>query len=150
LCLWGRELWSSRFGFQDPVVVPKDGAWSLDNQRLYLPAICRSYSLIAMVNPLEQRTLESVFTLPQFTPLLLYLEAFRAFCHALHHKATQMGMGFPPWPDLLKYARTKEDIVLLFSEVSTEYRQTGTTCDLILVVLPSKNSDVYSKLPHYH
>uniref|UniRef100_A0A914S843 Uncharacterized protein n=1 Tax=Parascaris equorum TaxID=6256 RepID=A0A914S843_PAREQ len=44
---------------QDPVVVPKDGAWSLDNQRLYLPAICRSYSLIAMVNPLEQHTLES-------------------------------------------------------------------------------------------
>uniref|UniRef100_A0A915CI33 Uncharacterized protein n=1 Tax=Parascaris univalens TaxID=6257 RepID=A0A915CI33_PARUN len=119
-----RILFGEKNRYSDPVVVPKDGAWSLDNQRLYLPAICRSYSLIAMVNPLEQHTLET-------------------FCHALHHKATQMGMGFPPWPDLLKYARTKDDIVLLFNEVSTEYRQTGTTCDLLLVILPSKNSDVY-------
>ncbi|KAJ1348324.1 hypothetical protein KIN20_003602 [Parelaphostrongylus tenuis] len=36
---------------QDPIVHPKDGAWSMDNQKLYLPATCGSYSMIALVNP---------------------------------------------------------------------------------------------------
>ena len=27
----------------DPIVVPKDGTWSMDNQQLYLPATCTSY-----------------------------------------------------------------------------------------------------------
>lgn len=42
----------------DPIVVPKDGAWSMDNQHLYLPASCRSYSMIAMVSPREQQHLQ--------------------------------------------------------------------------------------------
>ncbi|VDN83928.1 unnamed protein product [Brugia pahangi] len=54
-----------------------------------------------------------------------------------------MGMEFPNWPDLVKYGRTKEDIVILFNEIATEYKQTGTTCDLVIVVLPTKNSDLY-------
>lgn len=53
-------------------------------------------------------------------------------------------MEFPNWPDLVKYGRTKEDVVILFNEIATEYKQTGTTCDLVIVVLPSKNADLYS------
>ncbi|VDM99836.1 unnamed protein product [Thelazia callipaeda] len=108
----------------DPVVIPKDGAWSLDNQQLYVPAICRSYSMIAMVSPREQNHLQT-------------------FCQALTQKASQMGMEFPNWPDLVKYGRSKEDVVIMFNEIATEYRQTGTTCDIIIVVLPAKNADLY-------
>ncbi|VDM10677.1 unnamed protein product [Wuchereria bancrofti] len=108
----------------DPIVTPKDGAWSMDNQQLYLPASCHSYSMIAIVSPREQNNLQ-------------------AFCQTLMQKANQMGMEFPNWPDLVKYGRTKEDIVILFNEIATEYKQTGTTCDLVIVVLPTKNSDLY-------
>ncbi|CAJ0573794.1 unnamed protein product, partial [Mesorhabditis spiculigera] len=107
-----------------PVVQPKDGAWSMDNQTLYLPATCRSYSMIALVNPRDQHLLQQ-------------------FCQALHSKAAQMGMEFPRWPDLVKYGRGREDVALLFREVATEYRQTGTQCDLVMAVLPAKNSDIY-------
>lgn len=55
-----------------------------------------------------------------------------------------MGMEFPSWPDLVKYGRTKEDVVILFNEIATEYKQTGTVCDLVIVVLPAKNADLYS------
>uniref|UniRef100_A0A8R1TYC6 Uncharacterized protein n=5 Tax=Onchocerca TaxID=6281 RepID=A0A8R1TYC6_ONCVO len=108
----------------DPIVMPKDGVWSMDDQRLYLPASCHSYSMIAMVNPREQNHLQ-------------------AFCQALTQKANQVGMEFPNWPDLVKYGRTKEDVVILFNEIATEYKQTGTACDLVIVVLPNKNADLY-------
>ncbi|KAK0416178.1 hypothetical protein QR680_012330 [Steinernema hermaphroditum] len=108
----------------DPIVVPKDGAWSMDNQVLYLPAACRSYSLIAMVNPREQGVLQN-------------------FCHALQQKAAQMGLQLPQWPDLVKYGKTKECIVQLFDEIAHEYSQTKQPCDLIIVVMQSKNSDLY-------
>ncbi|MCP9264552.1 Protein argonaute-2 [Dirofilaria immitis] len=108
----------------DPIVIPKDGAWSMDNQRLYLPASCHSYSMIAIVSPREQDHLQ-------------------AFCQALTQKANQVGMEFPSWPDLVKYGRTKEDIVILFNEIATEYKQTGTSCDVVIVVLPTKNADLY-------
>lgn len=67
---------------QESVVVPKDGAWSMDNQQLYVAAKCSSYAMIALVNPREQTQLQT-------------------FCQALHSKATQMGMHFPQWPDLV-------------------------------------------------
>ncbi|VDK73916.1 unnamed protein product [Litomosoides sigmodontis] len=108
----------------DPIVTPKDGAWSMDNQQLYLPASCHSYSMIAIVSPREQNHLQ-------------------AFCQALSEKASQMGMEFPRWPDLVKYGRNKEDVVILFNEIAIEYRQTGTVCDLVIVVLPTKNADLY-------
>lgn len=56
-----------------------------------------------------------------------------------------MGMDFPKWPDLVKYGRGREDVVLMFAEIANEYKQTSTTCDLVIVVLPGKNSDIYSK-----
>lgn len=108
----------------NPIVFPKDGSWSMDNQTLYMPATCRSYSMIALVNPKEQNLLEQ-------------------FCSALHMKATQMGMNFARWPDLVKYGRGREDAARLFSELADEYRLTNTTCDCIIVVMPGKNSDVY-------
>ena len=56
-----------------------------------------------------------------------------------------MGMGFPKWPDLVKYGKNKEDVSMLFSEIANEYKQTRTICDLVIVVLPAKNSDLYSQ-----
>ncbi|KJH50570.1 piwi domain protein [Dictyocaulus viviparus] len=108
----------------DPIVHPKDGAWSMDNQTLYLPATCGSYSMIALVNPRDQNLLQG-------------------FCQALYAKATQMGMDFPKWPDLVKYGRGRDDVVMLFNEIANEYKQTSTNCDLVIVVLPGKNSDIY-------
>jgi eukaryotic translation initiation factor 2C len=67
----------------------------------------------------------------------------------MHVKATAMGMGFPRWPDLVKYGRTREDIAALFLELVNEYKQTGVQCDLVLVVLAVKNSDHYSILPRF-
>ncbi|KAK6051200.1 PAZ domain protein [Cooperia oncophora] len=109
---------------KDPIVHPKDGAWSMDNQTLYLPATCGSYSMIALVNPRDQNLLQG-------------------FCQALYAKATQMGMDFPKWPDLVKYGRGRDDVVMLFNEIANEYKQTSTSCDLVIVVLPGKNSDIY-------
>lgn len=57
-----------------------------------------------------------------------------------------MGMQFPKWPDLVKYGRNREDVVMLFNEVANEYKHTSTQCDLIIVALPGKNSDIYSEL----
>ncbi|CAI5441807.1 unnamed protein product [Caenorhabditis angaria] len=108
----------------NPVVFPKDGSWSMDNQILYLPATCRSYSMIALVDPRDQTTLQT-------------------FCQSLTAKATQMGMNFPRWPDLVKYGRSKEDVCVLFTEIADEYRLTNTVCDCVIVVLQSKNSDIY-------
>ncbi|PIO57974.1 hypothetical protein TELCIR_20602 [Teladorsagia circumcincta] len=61
----------------------------------------------------------------------------------LYLKATQMGMDFPKWPDLVKYGRGRDDVVMLFNEIANEYKQTSTSCDLVIVVLPGKNSDIY-------
>ncbi|CAI2348079.1 unnamed protein product [Caenorhabditis sp. 36 PRJEB53466] len=108
----------------NPVVFPKDGSWSMDHQTLYMPATCRSYSMIALVDPRDQANLQG-------------------FCQALTAKATAMGMGFPRWPDLVKYGRSKEDVCTLFTEIADEYRVTSTVCDCIIVVLQSKNSDIY-------
>ncbi|KAJ1347279.1 hypothetical protein KIN20_028797 [Parelaphostrongylus tenuis] len=58
--------------------------------------------------------------------------------------ATQMGMDFPKWPDLVKYGRGRDDVVILFNEIANDYKQTSTNCDLVIVVLPGKNSDIYS------
>ncbi|CAD6187630.1 unnamed protein product [Caenorhabditis auriculariae] len=108
----------------NPVVFPKDGSWSMDNQTLYIPAACRSYSMIALVNPRDQSQLQQ-------------------FCSALHMKATQMGMAFPRWPDLVKYGRGREEVSRLYTEIAEEYRLTNTVCDCVIVVLPGKNSDIY-------
>ena len=97
----------------------------MDHQQLYVPARCRSYSLLALVNPKEQSALQN-------------------FCQALSNKAVQMGLEFPRWPDLVKYGRTREDIIAMFTETVQQYEYTGAACDLILVVLPGKNSDLYS------
>ena len=67
---------------KESVVIPKEGAWSMDSQQLYVAAKCSSYSMIALVNPKEQNQLQN-------------------FCQALYSKATQMGMEFPQWPDLV-------------------------------------------------
>ncbi|VDK38542.1 unnamed protein product [Gongylonema pulchrum] len=120
-----RILFGENNGHADPIVIPKDGAWSMDSQQLYVPANCQSYSMIALVDPREQNHLQS-------------------FCQAIAQKACQMGMRFPSWPDLVKYGRTKEDVIILFNEISTEYEQIGTACDLIIVVMPYKNADIYS------
>lgn len=53
----------------DPVVQPFQGVWSIDNQELFLPAECRSYSLIALVPQREQEVLQE-------------------FCTALYNKVT--------------------------------------------------------------
>ncbi|CAP29475.2 Protein CBR-TAG-76 [Caenorhabditis briggsae] len=108
----------------NPVVFPKDGSWSMDHQTLYMPATCRSYSMIALVDPRDQSNLQT-------------------FCQSLTMKATAMGMNFPRWPDLVKYGRTKEDVCTLFTEIADEYRVTSTVCDCIIVVLQAKNSDIY-------
>ena len=110
----------------NPVVFPKDGSWSMDHQTLYMPATCRSYSMIALVDPRDQTNLQT-------------------FCQSLTMKATAMGMNFPRWPDLVKYGRSKEDVCTLFTEIADEYRVTSTVCDCIIVVLQAKNSDIYSK-----
>ncbi|VDO36390.1 unnamed protein product [Haemonchus placei] len=107
-----------------PIVHPKDGAWSMDNQTLHLPATCGIYSMVALVNHRDQN-------LPQ------------GFCQALYAKATQMGMVFPKWPDLVKYGRGHDDVVVLFNEIANAYKQTRISCDLVIVVLPGKNSDIY-------
>ncbi|GMT00939.1 hypothetical protein PENTCL1PPCAC_23113 [Pristionchus entomophagus] len=109
---------------QDPVVYPRDGAWVLDNQVLYLPATCRSYAMIALVSQREQMALQS-------------------FCGALHGKALQMGMEMPRWPDVVKYGKGRDDVPQLFHETLSEYEQIGNQCDLIIVVLPAKNSEIY-------
>ncbi|KAJ1348323.1 hypothetical protein KIN20_003601 [Parelaphostrongylus tenuis] len=54
-----------------------------------------------------------------------------------------MGMDFPKWPDLVKYGRGRDDVVILFNEIANEYKQTSINCDLVIVVLPGKNSDIY-------
>ncbi|CAI2354566.1 unnamed protein product [Caenorhabditis sp. 36 PRJEB53466] len=108
----------------NPVVFPKDGSWSMDHQTLYMPATCRSYSMIALCDPRDQANLQG-------------------FCQALTMKATAMGMNFPRWPDLVKYGRSKEDVCNLFTEIADEYRVTSTVCDCIIVVLQGKNSDLY-------
>ncbi|KAI6230110.1 hypothetical protein M3Y99_01102100 [Aphelenchoides fujianensis] len=88
-------------------VTPKDGAWSVE-QRLFMPAECRSYAIFALVDPKEQQQLQ-------------------AFCEYLGNKARAMGLKFPEWPEL----------------VATHYGNAGRTCDLVLIVLPHKNADVY-------
>ncbi|KAH7732292.1 ALG-4 protein [Aphelenchoides avenae] len=60
----------------DPIILPHDGAWSMDNQELYLTAKCRSYSLIGMVNLREQSLLQG-------------------FRQAFHQQATKTGFEFP-------------------------------------------------------
>ncbi|KAH7732179.1 tag-76 [Aphelenchoides avenae] len=109
----------------DPIILPRDGAWSMDNQELYLPAKCRSYSLIGMVNPREQSLLQG-------------------FCQAFHQQATKMGLDFPSWPDLVIYAKGRDEIRGAFHEVAESYENAGKICDLIMVVMPGKNPDIYS------
>ncbi len=46
--------------FQDPVVEPKEGAWTMDGQILYHPANCQAYSLIALVPQREESQLQCV------------------------------------------------------------------------------------------
>ena len=116
----------------------------MDKQILYAPATCRSYAIIAMVQqqapPVQQPALTSV----RATPFSL---SFRQFCQSISGKASDMGLRWPKWPDVVKYGRTTEDIPFLFREIVQEYKQSGTTCDLIFVVLNGKNSEHYSKSP---
>ncbi len=56
-----------------------------------------------------------------------------------------MGMRFPQWPDVVKFGRTKEDASTLYREIMAEYKQSGTVCDLVFVVINGKNSDIYSQ-----
>ncbi len=110
----------------DPVVTPRDGSWQCDTEVLFSAAECRSYSMIAMVQQHQQPTLQN-------------------FCQALFRKATDMGLRFPKWPDVVKYGRTQEDIPLLFKDILHQYRQSPSPCDLIVVVLGGKNSEQYSE-----
>lgn len=74
---------------------PKDGVWGTDGQTLLAPALCHSYALVGLVPQREQATLQK-------------------FCDALWRKSQQMGMGFPHWPDLVKFGRSREELAFLF------------------------------------
>lgn len=60
-----------------------------------------------------------------------------------------MGMKFPHWPDIVKYASHRDDVIRMFAEIIQEREQMGAACDLIMVVMPNKCSDIYSKV-HLH
>ncbi|CAD5229313.1 unnamed protein product [Bursaphelenchus okinawaensis] len=106
------------------VVTPKDGVWPVEHQRLYVPAECGSYSIFALVDPKEQPVLQK-------------------FCHFLGQKAQQMGMNFPQWPEFVRYGRNANDIEAMFRQTARDCRELGRQCDLIIIMLPSKNSDFY-------
>ncbi|CAD5220513.1 unnamed protein product [Bursaphelenchus xylophilus] len=113
------------YGIQkQDIITPKDGAWPVEHQRLYVPAECLSYSIFALVNPKEQPVLQK-------------------FCQFLGQKAQQMGMNFPQWPEFVRYGRDVNDIERMFHQTARDYRSSGRQCDLVIVVLPSKNSDFY-------
>ena len=44
----------------------------------------------------------------------------------------------------VKYGRGREDVVQLFNEIEMDYRQSGAPCDLVIVVMSQKSSDLYS------
>ncbi|KAI6203095.1 hypothetical protein M3Y94_00516900 [Aphelenchoides besseyi] len=105
-------------------VTPKDGAWPVENQRLYMPAECRSYVIFALVDPKEQNQLEN-------------------FCELLGKKARAMGLKFPDWPEHVSYGSNPADLQSMFREVCEHFAANGRTCDLAIVILPAKNSEVY-------
>ncbi|CEF65684.1 Argonaute/Dicer protein, PAZ domain and Stem cell self-renewal protein Piwi domain and Ribonuclease H-like domain and Protein of unknown function DUF2650 family-containing protein [Strongyloides ratti] len=109
----------------DTKVFPIDGAWSMDNQSLYLPATCESYALMALISPKDEHILQN-------------------FAINLAQKAQQMGMKFPNWPDVVKYGRAVPfEIKTLYREISEYYVHSGKNCSLVIIVLPCKNADVY-------
>lgn len=69
---------------------------------------------------------------------------YRNFCQNLHRKATEMGLTFPTWPDKVNFGRTKDDMEVAFREILAEYKMKNMRCDLILIIMSGKNSDVYS------
>uniref|UniRef100_A0A0K0F993 Protein argonaute-2 (inferred by orthology to a D. melanogaster protein) n=1 Tax=Strongyloides venezuelensis TaxID=75913 RepID=A0A0K0F993_STRVS len=109
----------------DTKVFPVDGAWSMDNQTLYLPASCESYALMALIPPKDEHILQN-------------------FSINLAQKAQQMGMKFPDWPDVVKYGKALPlEIKMLYREISEYYVHSGKNCNLVIIVLPCKNADVY-------
>lgn len=54
-------------------------------------------------------------------------------------------MRLPRWPAIVKYGRGKEDVAMHYSEIITQDRIMGHYCDLIIVVMPAKNTDIYSE-----
>uniref|UniRef100_A0AC35TUF3 ArgoN domain-containing protein n=1 Tax=Rhabditophanes sp. KR3021 TaxID=114890 RepID=A0AC35TUF3_9BILA len=107
------------------IVYPKDGAWSMDNQELYLPATCQSYALMALIQRKDEGNLQH-------------------FCSCLALRAKAMGMRFPEWPDVVKYGRpTPSDVKNLYREICEFYINSNRDCDMVIIVLPAKNADVY-------
>ncbi|KAJ1358677.1 hypothetical protein KIN20_017162 [Parelaphostrongylus tenuis] len=91
---------------------------------------------------LSPRMFETIARVIQ-PPQIMFGDNSKMVASLQFSKATQMGMDFPKWPDLVKYGRGSDDVVILFNEIADEYKQTSINCDLIIVVLPGKNSDIY-------
>ncbi|KAI6242624.1 hypothetical protein M3Y99_00167000 [Aphelenchoides fujianensis] len=104
-------------------VTPRDGVWNIE-QRLFMPAECRSYAIFSLVDRREQQRLQT-------------------FCEYLGNKARAMGLQFPQWPEVVSYGATQADLPKMFEEATTQYANAGRVCDLVLVILPHKNADVY-------
>lgn len=105
-------------------VGPREGVWGTDGQTLLRPALCQSYALLALVPQREQAVLQK-------------------FCDALWRKSQQLGMGLPHWPDLVKLARSREELGQLFQEILAEYGRSGRRCQLVLIVMPAKSQETY-------
>ncbi|KAI6228271.1 hypothetical protein M3Y95_00605100 [Aphelenchoides besseyi] len=103
---------------------PKDGSWPVEDQLLFMPAECTCYIIFALVDEKEQENLKN-------------------FCQFLARKARAMGLRFPDWPEHVTYVKDAADLQYSFQKASEYYTAKNRVCDLALVLMPSKNNDIY-------
>ncbi|KAI6220849.1 Piwi domain protein [Aphelenchoides fujianensis] len=104
---------------------PVNGQWS-EQEPFLLPATCNSYAMIVF----GQNNLE---------------EDLKNFCTRLQQTATSLGVKLPPFPHVVRYGQFGE-IPALFDGLRAAYEEAKQNCDLVLLVMPGRNGDVYNAI----
>ncbi len=109
-------------------VVPREGSWRRQNHQLLVGATVNYWGLMSFVDARQEGVLQE-------------------FCVQLARMARSMGMQFADFPTDVKYVRPGQEIEPTFNMMmAAAMERTGAPPDLIVCVMPAKNSITYAEI----
>uniref|UniRef100_A0A915IL06 Uncharacterized protein n=1 Tax=Romanomermis culicivorax TaxID=13658 RepID=A0A915IL06_ROMCU len=110
------------------VVQPVDGVWRCDNERFFLGGSARAIGVISFLNNGKERMAEQ-YVMNQLQCL------------------QKMGTEVPRMPDRVEFSEMRiESVERVFRRLIQAVSNQGKSCDLVLVLIPQKNSQFYCEI----
>jgi eukaryotic translation initiation factor 2C len=121
-CVDGRRISAPRIiFFENRMVDPRDGSWSCDRNRFYMPSSFPQYALLSFVRRDKQHIIQN-------------------FCDKLCSNASGLGLKNITMPSVVEYINDPAELEDMFKNFKNKH-----IC-FIIVVMERKNSLIYSEV----